>query len=1783
MQRNLIYTWLLVLSTVTLLQSRDYYWVGGSGNWSDLAHWATSSGGSTKHAVVPTADDNVIFDAASFSGPNQMVTVNKENIFCRNMDWSAVTNSPGFKGAPGAMANIYGELTFSANMLVSFKGEVRFATDMPQAFVRSAGHTLGNSIYFDGSGGWVFFGALKADSLIQLTNGTINTNSQEVQSQYFYVEPQNQLTLQLGSSYLKFTGSPFARFNAADIRQTVRFVPNSNFSLIPGSSTFELTAPDAEFFVDKLPIGLNDLIFSSTTGKVHLNINGFNECFFNTLDIRTNAFLTWGFSIQHLILWPGKSYEFLSGAIYNINNVTALGNCLAPIVISANSNQNHTNFISTGGDIIVEFANIKNIHTNGTGAFIANNSSDLGNNTGWNFNTRKTGNLYWVGGTGKWNDPVHWSLISGGPGGACLPTSGDNVFFDQNSFSGNGQIVSINVDNAFCKNMDWSGAKGVPLLTGPTSSLLHITGSLRLIPEMKLLFQGDFLFESKDLGNNIITGGQVFLNQVLFNGPGGEWILHDEFRVDYDIQLVLGNLNTNDQAVHCRKFLSNFTGTRSLHLGSSTIHLTPNQSDPLWEVNGNGLNFSSGSSTLLFQTGTGALRNFGSNDLHYHKIVFSRDFSTLTDFEDLNKNFVTSIDTLEFLEGGRFNDDYTIGELILRPGYAYELVNGIELTLDHLSAKGHCNGFINIRSLFVNNEAYLTSTIDQSDLEYLSLKDIHITGSSKFIAQNSIDLGNNDGWTINPSTGRTLYWVNGTGLWEDALHWSLTSGGVGGACIPSSIDNVIFDERSFTGAGQIVTGSSNAIVYCRDMTWKNVTGNPRFLMDQLYCNGSLTLYPQMVWQVGNTYLTGSDQHTIASNGQNLRTLFLYANGTYSLGADLRATTLYLRSGTFLTKDYGISTGFLQMTPWDNKLTIDLGASHLVITNPKVGSNYPFNVNGPVADLTLLPGTSTIEFNHLEGGGMTVIPSIRFHNVLFSSNSGKSFLRNTGASKGEQAFFNNVQFNNDGQIEGFNSFDTLVFTRGRAYTLEANTSQLIGSYLQIIGNNCNPIKLGSSLSGIRSTIEKSSGIVSVDFIQMQDQAAAGGAVFYAGSQSVNIGNSNTGWIFSDRPDVGKVGFLGEDQVICNKRAVILNANNFRDGETYNWSNGTTNPILVVNKPGTYWAKVTFSNNCELVDTVNVFSDEDFAIDLGNDTSLCTGQSLLLDAYLKAAGIQHVWQDGSWDSKFTVTTPGLYHVEIQLKNCSHHDSILVDYGLPPDLELGPDRQLCRGENVQLNATVEDGTLYRWSDGVTGPIRGVSDEGLYTVAVSTPACTATDSVRIRFLESESVSLGPDTSLCEGEQLWLGFAFNITGAQYLWQDGSTQPRYQVSSPGKYFVVVSQGNCTSTDTILITFVDVPELDLGPELHACMGESIDLDATVPANATYQWADGPSGPHRTISEPGIYKVVVNVSECIQEDSVYVQFFDLPASFQEDSIALCEGQSVEVDLTGYAESYFWQDGKIDPLYIVNRPGEYTVELSNGSCMVRDTFYAYLQPLPSLELPKNITACEGEKVMLEAIVKDVAALDQFYWNGGVSELSLEVQENGPYVFSASQNGCMVQDTVWVEFLPPPSVDLGPDRLLCDEQNTLLQATTSQGTITWQDGSKEGQFLATGPGLFWARVDNGICTTIDSVLLESAYCGKFQMFIPNVFSPNGDGVNDAFEVSFHSDQKISSYQLLIVDRWGNLLYQSNDPATLWDGSSKGQLLPSGVYIYALSFDYQDEKLGILHKYYKGDVSLLR
>ncbi|MCB0550552.1 MAG: hypothetical protein KDD19_23485, partial [Phaeodactylibacter sp.] len=693
-----------------------------------------------------------------------------------------------------------------------------------------------------------------------------------------------------------------------------------------------------------------------------------------------------------------------------------------------------------------------------------------------------------------------------------------------------------------------------------------------------------------------------------------------------------------------------------------------------------------GTSTIDFQGIGGNFEHFAPvpTAIEYNRVIFNYNVGFLDNFSlDVN----CTIDSLIFNHGGYFFDDFTVNTLILTPGYTYLVAVFTTQTIGTIVAPANCNQLITIRSDAEGFPANFNVLNNHPDLQYLSLRDLHSVGPGMLTAQNSIDQGNNAGWTIDELGNRTLYWVGGTGDWGDPAHWSLTSGGPGGECVPTLRDDVIFDANSFTGPGQEVQGFYYNGYYCRDITWESNLPDPLFNLNRLYCYGSVLFSQNMAIQMPEgLYMNSTATETIQLNGQALDAVYIDGRGNFTLLGPLRAGLLEINNGTFNTNSQPMFLGRWIIYNAGTERNLNLGNSYITITEPAdVGFLEYYSLEaGFNLNTNIDPGTSTIELTN-PYAGMLLSGGIRFNNIIFSGTDGLLNIchADNSSSLNDPAYLNLLELGGDAIIKGFNNIDTLLLAPGKSYRLESNVTQTVNEYLLGLGNNCNPIELFSTLPGAHATISSSGAAIVCDFLQMRDQTATGGTDFFAGSHSTNIDNSNQGWVFDSAPGYVDVGFFGPDQSICQGEILELSAYNYSPGETYEWSTGSTQASIPVTQAGTYWARVTFGNMCEVVDTITISTIEPAPVNLGPDASLCEGESLLLDATAASPGVSYAWQDGSTNPTYEVTQSGEYAVELNKEGCLTTDTVSIEVMDSPTVNLGGGQFLCEGESTTLDA--------------------------------------------------------------------------------------------------------------------------------------------------------------------------------------------------------------------------------------------------------------------------------------------------------------------------------------------------------------------------------------------------------------------------------------------------------------------------------------------------------------------
>ncbi|MFZ4400626.1 MAG: SBBP repeat-containing protein [Bacteroidales bacterium] len=165
------------------------------------------------------------------------------------------------------------------------------------------------------------------------------------------------------------------------------------------------------------------------------------------------------------------------------------------------------------------------------------------------------------------------------------------------------------------------------------------------------------------------------------------------------------------------------------------------------------------------------------------------------------------------------------------------------------------------------------------------------------------------------------------------------------------------------------------------------------------------------------------------------------------------------------------------------------------------------------------------------------------------------------------------------------------------------------------------------------------------------------------------------------------------------------------------------------------------------------------------------------------------------------------------------------------------------------------------------------------------------------------------------------------------------------------------------------------------------------------------------------------------------------------------------------------------------------------------------------------------------------------------------------STTSGCDSTITTNLTVKPSPVFDFGKDNVICEGDSIALIINTGYTTYQWQDGSTNNHFIVKQPGIFWVTVNYNNCIksdTITYVLCEP----PLNIWVPNAFTPNGDALNDIFKIE--SANTIKDFHLYIYNRWGQLIFESDDIQRGWDGSFKEKLSPDGVYVWKLQYHWE-------------------
>ncbi|MCX6256281.1 MAG: T9SS type A sorting domain-containing protein, partial [Bacteroidia bacterium] len=270
-------------------------------------------------------------------------------------------------------------------------------------------------------------------------------------------------------------------------------------------------------------------------------------------------------------------------------------------------------------------------------------------------------------------------------------------------------------------------------------------------------------------------------------------------------------------------------------------------------------------------------------------------------------------------------------------------------------------------------------------------------------------------------------------------------------------------------------------------------------------------------------------------------------------------------------------------------------------------------------------------------------------------------------------------------------------------------------------------------------------------------------------------------------------LGNDSTVCP--GYLLDCG--YSGAVYVWSDGQTTQSVHAYSPGYYSVEVT--NTCGTYTGGVNLNIMETTVNLGNDTIICPGTSLLLNA---GPGIYYSWSTGQNIPEIEVNESGFYDVAVTNTCGTYFDTIQVTV-FDPVLNIGNDTTICSGTSLTIDAH-HPGSEYQWSTGANTQSIEVIQAGTYFVNVIHPCANLSDTITISVNPSPSIDLGPDTVHPAGQSVILDAGSGYE--TYHWSTGASTQTITVQNMGYYYVTVTDENgCHGTDHVFVQFTGIPE------------------------------------------------------------------------------------------------------------------------------------------------------------------------------------------------------------------------------------------------------------------------------------------------------------------------------------------------------------------------------------------
>lgn len=563
---------------------------------------------------------------------------------------------------------------------------------------------------------------------------------------------------------------------------------------------------------------------------------------------------------------------------------------------------------------------------------------------------------------------------------------------------------------------------------------------------------------------------------------------------------------------------------------------------------------------------------------------------------------------------------------------------------------------------------------------------------------------------------------------------------------------------------------------------------------------------------------------------------------------------------------------------------------------------------------------------------------------------------------------------------------------------------------------------------------------------------------------------------------------------------------------------------------------------------------------------------------STGTIHFWDFGdgatSTDSMpaHTFDSVGVYevmYVSSDSVGCNLVDTSIIYITVLDTLApvVGWDSAGC-ADSVLIYADAEYANLL-WSTGETTSEIWSDSSGTFTVEISSQCGTFYDTVSVTFNEAYHFELINDTGICDPN-------FTISGpndaVSYLWSTNETTQTITIPSTGVYSLVASDGICTDSQAVHIT---VSYTNFSSEDTTVCEDSLILSVESPLG-TILWSTNDTTQSIVVDTGGTYWVTLTNGFCTTQDTMNVILSPLTMDLPNDT-SICSPISISPIQSGFS-SYQWSTGSADPSISVSESGLIWLKVTNGVCEAIDTMLVGLVTFdPGTDNLQHY--CDTLSTVLYTYGPAGAS---YTWSTGDTTNGTFVNKNGTYMVTISDGPCAWRDTFNVTFATSPEVEIA-DVEMCLGDSLAIELDTNFSSIIWSNTSSSNRRVITDSGTHWVSVNNDGCETREEFKVSyfdpSAIVANY---IPNVITPNGDGLNDKLNIDIRDYSVYTDWRIDVFNRWGDRVFHSQAPTLSWDGTTSfGEDLQLGTYFYIIEgTTICIEKEQVL---YKGSISILR